>query len=359
MSNKERYRIWVEGQESLPIFLQPWWLDAVCAGKEWDVLLFYEEVQQPSTEETPQPSTEEAPQAATDVTQQLPTEETAQPAEVAVETEEPQPVEQEPQIRAALPYMVSKKWRSRYISMPELTQVGGLWLDEHHRWGAVELEHLCQNMAEQLQALDLIRYSQDFSIGSPCIEVLYKQGWKLKKNLAYRLENLSNLDKVIDAFSKNKKRQLQKSLSLHAQRGWSGEEFCRFTYECFKERKRQLPYSREFMLVIAQKARKHHQSEILTIRNADREVYAAALLVWDKTRLYLMMPTFLPSHHESGASALLVLEAIKIAREKGLRFDFAAPDDKHVLKDIKQFEPQAVPFYTVEKRYRWWAFLVR
>ena len=351
MCNKERYSIWVEGQESLPIFLQPWWLDAVCAGKEWDVLLVCEEAQQPSTEE--------APQAATDETQQLTSDETSQHVAETVETEAPQPSEQEPLIRAALPYMTTKKWRSRYISMPQLTQVGGLWLDEHHHWGTVELERLCQDMAAQLQAMDLIRYSQDFSIGSPCVEVLRKQGWKLKKNLAYRFENLSNLDRIIDSFRKTKKRQLQKSLSLHAHRGWSGEEFCRFTYECFKERKRQLPYSREFMLVIAQKARKHHLSEILTIRNADNEVYAAALLVWDKTRLYLLMPTFLPSHHESGASALLVLEAIKIAREKGVRFDFAAPDDKHALKDIKQFEPQTIPFYTVEKRYRWWSFLVR
>lgn len=352
MSNKERYNIWVEEQESLPIFLQPWWLDAVCAGKEWEVLLFYEE--------TEQPTNEEVPPIAADEVQQPTTEETPSSAEVTVEKVEevPQPAEKEPRIRAALPYMVTKKWRSRYISMPQLTQVGGLWLDEHHHWGTVELERLCQEMAEQLQALDLIRYSQDFPIGSPCIEVLNKQGWKMKKNLAYGFNDLSNLDRVIDAFSKNKKRQLQKSLSLHAQRGWSGEEFCRFTYECFKEHKRQLPYSREFMLVIAQKARKHHQSEILTVRNADKEVYAAALMVWDNKRLYLLMPTFLPSHHESGAAALLVLEAIKIAREKGLRFVFAAPDDKHALKEIKQFEPQAIPFYTVEKRYRWWSFLV-
>lgn len=23
----------------MPVFMQPWWMDAVCAGKEWDVLL--------------------------------------------------------------------------------------------------------------------------------------------------------------------------------------------------------------------------------------------------------------------------------------------------------------------------------
>ena len=39
MTNKERYIEWSAAQEYMPIFMQPWWMDAVCAGKEWDVLL--------------------------------------------------------------------------------------------------------------------------------------------------------------------------------------------------------------------------------------------------------------------------------------------------------------------------------
>ena len=39
MTNKERYIEWAGKQEYLPVFMHPWWLDAVCAGKEWDVLI--------------------------------------------------------------------------------------------------------------------------------------------------------------------------------------------------------------------------------------------------------------------------------------------------------------------------------
>ena len=39
MTNKERYSEWAQAQEFIPLFMMPWWLDAVCAGKEWDVLL--------------------------------------------------------------------------------------------------------------------------------------------------------------------------------------------------------------------------------------------------------------------------------------------------------------------------------
>ena len=43
MTNKERYVEWAATQEFLPISMQPWWLDAVCAGKEWNVLLAEDE----------------------------------------------------------------------------------------------------------------------------------------------------------------------------------------------------------------------------------------------------------------------------------------------------------------------------
>ena len=39
MTNKERYRELCQQSDTLPIFMQAWWLDAVCAGKDWDVVL--------------------------------------------------------------------------------------------------------------------------------------------------------------------------------------------------------------------------------------------------------------------------------------------------------------------------------
>ena len=40
MTNKERYRQLCETVGSqIPLFQQYWWMETVCAGKEWDVLL--------------------------------------------------------------------------------------------------------------------------------------------------------------------------------------------------------------------------------------------------------------------------------------------------------------------------------
>ena len=79
MTNKELYRDFCHKTTHLPIFMQDWWLDAVCAGKQWDVLLSWDE------------------QGA---------------------------------IQAALPYLLRQRAWMKYIIMPQQTQIGGIWIDE-------------------------------------------------------------------------------------------------------------------------------------------------------------------------------------------------------------------------------------
>ena len=90
MTNKERYIEWVLKQDFVPLMLQPWWMDAVCAGKEWDVLL----------------------------------------AE-----------DSEGNILGAMPYLLRKRAWLRYILMPQMTQIGGMWVNADttaDRWACAE-----------------------------------------------------------------------------------------------------------------------------------------------------------------------------------------------------------------------------
>jgi len=119
-------------------------------------------------------------------------------------------------------------------------------------------------------------------------------------------------------------------------------------------RKRELSYSREFLLVLERKARRLGQCEILSICNADGKPYAAAFLVWDQHYMYYLIPAFDPAFKESGASALLVLEAMKLAREKHVQFDFEGSMDRGTAKHYKQFGSTPTKYYSVEKYYKPW-----
>ena len=298
--NKERYVEWVAEQEYVPIMMTPWWLDAVCAGKQWDVLL----------------------------------------------------VEEDGKIVGAMPYLLRKRAWFKYIIMPQQTQIGGIWVTAEvtaDRWRTAEV---CRKIKEQLDTMGLSYYYQQYLPGSLCVEAMGALGFKIRERVTYRVDDLSDLDKVIGSFSKNKRRQLQKALSLHAERGMDPEEFYRFHSHCMQERKRKISYSREFLLVLERKARRLGQCEILSICNADGQPYAAAFLVWDQHNMYYLIPTYDPAFRESGAGSLLALEAMKLAREKHVHFDFEGSMDRGVARHYKQFGSTPVKYYSVEKFYK-------
>ncbi len=303
MTNKERYAQFCKSTGDLPIFMQYWWMNAVCAGKEWDVLLY---------------------------------------------------VDDNDDILAALPYLLRKRAWFKYIVMPQQTQIGGIWISEKLKNDANKVTLICQDFANQLAKLKLSYYYQHYPIGSPAVEQMHALKFKTKERVTYRIEDLSDLDQVISAFSKNKKRQLQKALSLHAQTDMSVEDFYRFHVNCLQAQGKQISYAREFLLVLERKTSRLNQSQILSICNADNKVLAAAFLVWDKHSMYYLIPCYDPQHKDYGASALLVLEAIKLARQQGVAFDFEGSMIKGVANHYKQFGSTRTIYYSVEKYYHWY-----
>lgn len=301
MTNKERYTEWVAKQEYVPLFMQPWWMDAVCAGKQWDVLLAEDETGE---------------------------------------------------IIGAMPYLLRKRAWFKYIVMPQQTQIGGIWVTSEATADKWKTAEVCRIIKEQMDQMGLAYYYQQYLPGSLCVDAMRGLGFKTKERVTYRVEDLSDLDALIASFSKNKKRQLQKALSLHIERGMEIEDFYRFHSHCLASRKRKISYSREFLLVLERKAKRLGQCEILSVCNADGQVYAAAFLVWDKHYMYYLIPAYDPAFGDSGAGALLVLEAMKLAREKQVRFDFEGSMERGTAKHYKQFGSTPTTYYSVEKYYK-------
>ena len=301
MTNKERYIEWAEQQEYIPIFMTPWWMDAVCAGKEWNVLLAEDE---------------------------------------------------DGNILGVMPYLLRKRAWYKYIIMPQMSQIGGIWVNAAttaDRWITAEV---CRQISEQLDKMGLAYYYQQYLPGSLCVDAMRALGFKTHERVTYRVEDLSDLDKLIGSFSKNKRRQLQKALSLHADHSMSIEDFYRFHTHCLQTRKRRITYTREFLLVLERKARRLGQCEVLSVCNADGQPYAAAFLVWDKNYMYYLIPALDYAFNDSGAGALLALEAMKLAREKHVLFDFEGSVNRSVARHYKQFGTIPVTYFSVEKYYK-------
>lgn len=313
MTNKELYIQWAKQQDELPVFMQPWWLDAVCAGKQWDVLLYFNNVSDPQDRKVED-------------------------------------------IEAVMPYLLCKRLWMRWIAMPQQTQIGGIWLTRNGGFDAhnelIDLPRIAEDFAEQLQALNIHYYYQQFPVGSRMVEPMQALHFKVRERVTYQINDLHDLNQLVNSFSKNKKRQLQKAVTLSVDKSLSPEQFYSFHRLCMALQKKQISYSREFFLVLQRKTEREKQSQIIAIRNADGELCAAAYLVWDKQRLYYLIPCYNSLYKDSGAGALLVMEAIKLAREKGVTFDFEGSMRRGTAAHYKQFGSQKMTYYSVERYYR-------
>jgi len=275
-----------------PIFMESWWMDAVCAGKHWEEIL------------------------------------------------------------PNMPCLIRNKWWMQWICMPQQTQIGGMWLDE--KTCTIEKAHeLAKKIDAKLREMKLDYYYQQYPIGSPLPAELRQLGYRVRERVTYQLQDLSDLDKVIDGFSRNKKRQLQKALSLHVDMSLSAEEFYEFHQTCLRQQHKTISYSREFFLVLNRKAQREKAAQIVAIRNADNELVAAGYVVWDKTTMHYLMAAQDSRFGDSGAMSLLVLECIKLAREKGVVFDFEGSMIRGVAMHFKQFGAVPVVYYSVEKYFTW------
>jgi hypothetical protein len=303
MTNKERYRAFCQNNPSLPIFMMDWWMDAVCAGKQWDVLLS---------------------------------------------------LDQDGEIQAALPYLLRKRAWMKYIIMPQQTQIGGIWLRDDIKVNIEGTKRVCQALTQELADLGVCYYYQHYPIKSPAVFVMQALGFKTTPRITYRIENTADLEKIVQSFSKNKKRQLQKAENLHVKLDMNIEDFYRFHASCLQNQGKKISYTREFLLVLERKTHRLDQSQIISICNADNQVLAAAFLVWDKQSMYYLIPCYDPTYRASGASARLVLESIKLAQQKGLAFDFEGSMITGVAEHYKQFGSTATCYYSVEKYYKWY-----
>ena len=311
MTNKERYTAWCAEQPDLPVFMQPWWMDAVCAGKGWDVLLYVH----PRTE----------------------------------------------QILAALPYLTGKRLWMHFVLMPQQTQIGGIWLDYSLRnddgsvWDKETLQTICDYMAEQLAQMGLHYYYQHYPVGSPCPEFMKARGMRIRERVTYRVEDLSDMDAVVKRFSRNKQRQLRKAQGLVVHRGeLNAEQFYYFHCRCLETRHKTISYSREFLMVLERKTRRNGCSEIISLTDRDGNLYAAAYVVWDKQMMHYLIAACAPEQKDSGAMARLVLECMRLAREVGVAFDFEGSMIPGVAKSFRQFGASAATYFSVERFYRWW-----
>lgn len=293
MSNKIAYN---SIAHLLPLFHQPWWLDAVCDGK-WDAAI----------------------------------------------------VMHQDEIVAVWPYQIEKKWGFRIIRNPLLTAyLGPVFLGK-------EADDLLMKLWSQLPKATMLQWScfPEFNRGnffsSKKIECKKKRTFYI--NL---METEEQLWAKIFPKRKNDIRKAQQDLEVR-QCEMDVPLFRHWHQRSFNEKGKSYPFSAVFLDEILNITYRKKSSFSLSAFDLQQNCIAQIWLGFDKQKMYYLLSATIVETHR-GAIALLIWNAIIEAKRMGLKvFDFEGSMDKGIANFFQRFggEEKSYLDFTITHSHLW------
>jgi hypothetical protein len=306
MTNCQRYKELCGERPDIPLFMQAWWLDAVCMPekKEWNVLF----------------------------------------------------TEENGEIVGVMPYHVLKKWGFKIILQPQLTQFNGIWIDypndlKLHKRYSFE-KRVMDNLIDQLEKLKVSHYSQNFHYSFTNWQPFFWRGFRQITRYTYQITNLNALETIYNSFSYAKRRHLnKKNDDLLIDFSISADEFYDFHQECLSHKNKKSEYSRKLFLSIYNESVKRGKGMIIAMKDKNQILHSALFFVWDEKSSYTLASAIKPQFKSGSASTKMFWEAIKFMSNKTQIFDFTGSMIEGVALSFQLFEAKQVPYFNISKSY--------
>lgn len=298
MAAKNLYRNLCVNEESIPIFSQAWWLDAV-APDSWDVVL----------------------------------------------------VQRGKEIIGSLPYVVKKRFGLTLLTHPPLTQNLGPWLKpaniRYSKKLALEKDVL-QELYRQLPTHSY--YKQNWHYSRSNWLPLYWLGYEQTTRYTYVIKDIGNIDAVIGDFEHSKRKNIKKCESLvNVVFDISAEDFYNNHMMTLAKQGQNISYKFDVFKRVHDSGYANNSARTIAAYDRDGNLHAALFVVWDKTSAYDLISTIDPDFRTYGAASLLVQEIIKYVAQFVKKFDFEGSMIEPVERSFRQFGAIQTPYFSISK----------
>lgn len=296
-ASKEKYTSLCR-TEDVPVFLQDWWLDAVCQ-HEWDVVL----------------------------------------------------VEDAGQIRGAFVYRKTQRWGQTLFNMPALTSNWGPWIkypaDQKYS-SRLSYEH--QILSELISALPAFGYfNQRFRYAITNGLPFFWKGFSLTTRYTYVIESLTAKETVWDNLGSSARSQIRKAEKvLTVTEATNTDDLFRLSAMIFDRQKIKTPYSAMHLKRIHEACKAHQSGKIFQAVDSSNKVQSCLLLVWDKQSAYYVAGGTEPDA-PGGAFSLLMWRAIEHAAHVTREFNFEGSMLESVERFFRTFGPVQKSYLQVQK----------
>ncbi|GBU28554.1 hypothetical protein R84B8_02114 [Treponema sp. R8-4-B8] len=301
MLNKDKYIEFCTEHSDIPIFSQPWWLDAVCPDS-WDVIL----------------------------------------------------IERNNKIIASFPYYKTKiKKIFSHIGMPPLTQKLGPYIvyDSNKKTEnkIIEYEHeIYYEIIDKLPKCDSLKINFDWKYKNWL--PFYWKGFKQTTRYTYILNQINNHDYIFKNFERTKREKIKKAKqSLKLKFDLSPEAFYDYFSDVIHKRGEKVSFSKELFQRIYNAVYTHQTGRAFYCTDSNDDIHAIKLILWDKECAYSIMGMREKNFNTSGGNEFLIYEIIKYVSQFVNRFDFEGSMIKGVEASYRYFGSHQTEYYSISK----------
>lgn len=300
--NKKEYRDFCGQQPGLPLFLQDWWLDVVCAGGTWEVCLV---------------------------------------------------CDKGGEIIGALPFNLRKYFGFSVILNPVLTPACGVWLryPQNLEKESSRLSFEKKVMTALIEQLPpFAYYAQSHPPQMTNWLPFYWKGFRQTTRYTYRLLQPLDPDALfqkIESSTRNKITKAQKSLEII-----ETDDivlFYKINQLTFERQGKELPYSFDLLKNLDAPLTAKKQRKIFLAKDQDGNHHAAIYLVWDDATVYNLMLGADTRLRSSGAVQWLLWNGIELAASMQRSFDFEGSMMPNVEPVFRSFGGKLTPYFKIYK----------
>lgn len=298
-NHRDAYRLFAAELPDLPLFMQPWYLDLVCVGGQWDAAL----------------------------------------------------VERGGRTVAALPYFLKQKLGWRYITMPHLCkQMGPYLLPEYRnlKWEMRLYEALIAQLPPGLAA-----FEQNFNYSVNNWLPFYWKGFKQTTCYSYVIPLDSSEDLIFKNIEKNYRQKIRSAeTQVQILHDLPLQELHRLIGSSFTRQGLQSPIDFGFLQKLFAGLNEHNACKLFFAKDIHTaQIHSAALLIWDHNSAYYLLSGDDPALRKSGAAVLLKWAAIKFAKNTldVPLFDFEGSMIPGVEQGRRDFGAIQKPYFRVRR----------
>lgn len=258
-------------------------------------------------------------------------------------------VERGGELVARWPYVRRDRLGLRAVTQPPLTQTLGPWVKTSKGKYETMLSgdhQLIEQLLAALPSCDVFSQSMDPAVTNPL--PFYWHGCQVAPRCTYRLEQLTNLDRVWADFSERSRNAIRKAeKQLIVRDDAAFDDFVALVSKTWQRQGMQSPYARELLERVDRACTERQCRRLLIAEDSTGKQHAAVYIVWDDRTAYYLIGGSDPELRASGANSLLVWHAVRFAAGVTRVFDFEGSMNQGIERFFRSFGARQITFYNV------------